>query len=325
MRGAGALRRLATAARRRFARRGAILLYHRVAAPGLDPDQLAVAPARFDEHLRILSTIVTPLPLDEFERLRAADALPERAIAVTFDDGYRDNLTDAAPALARARIPATIFVTTGRTGVARGFWWDELAALLLAPSLPATTLSIALDDGGPSQLPCSAANAREAHAALAERLRVAEPEARDRAIDAIAETLGRSLPDAGVPRACDVDELRALAATPGITLGGHSVTHSVMSRQSPAALAREAAESRDRLRTWIGGAGPTAFAYPYGAMRDISEAAVDAVRAAGYTFACANVPAPAWRESDRWRLPRHLVRDWDAATFRAHLERWLSE
>jgi peptidoglycan/xylan/chitin deacetylase (PgdA/CDA1 family) len=321
MRGAGALRRLATATRRRFARRGVILLYHRVAAPTLDPDRLAVAPQRFDEQLRVLSTIVQPLALDEFERRRAEGSLPERAVAVTFDDGYQDNLLEAAPALARARIPATIFVTTGRTGSTRGFWWDELAALLLIGERPACALAVPLDDGGPTTVPFTREAAAEVHAALAERLRVAPPERRDAAVERIAQSLGRTLPDAAVARACDAEELRALAATPGMRLGAHTVTHSVMSRQSPEALAREASESRRKIAE-LTGTTPTAFAYPYGAMRDISDAAVDAVRAAGYAMACANVPDSAWRESDPWRLPRHLVRDWDGATFRSHLEQW---
>jgi peptidoglycan/xylan/chitin deacetylase (PgdA/CDA1 family) len=322
MRGAGAFRRLATAARRRLARRGVILLYHRVAAPVRDPDRLAVHPARFDEQLRVLSTIVEPLALAEFERRRRAGTLPERAVAVTFDDGYQDNLLQAAPMLARARIPATVFVTTGRTGSARGFWWDELAALLLGGTRRACVLPIALTDGGPTELSFSVDDASALHATLAERLRLAPPAERDAAIERIAEALDRPLPDPEVARACDEEELRALAATPGISLGAHTVTHSVMARQSPETLAWESAESRRRIAEITGMAPSAAFAYPYGANRDISDAAVEAVRAAGYACACANVPDAAWRESDPWRLPRHLVRDWDAATFRAHLERW---
>jgi len=325
MRGAGAVRRLATAVRRRLAPRGVILLYHRVAAPANDPDALAVTPAHFDEQLRILSMLAEPLALDEFERRRTDGTLPARAVALTFDDGYRDNLTAAAPALARAGIPATVFVTTGRTGALRGFWWDELAAMLLPGTHEPRSLPVFLDDGGPTQLAFVPSQAHVVHAALAERLRVASADARDRTIDAIAASLGHTLPDPEVARACDNEELRALAATPGISLGAHSVTHSVMARQSPRELRIEAVESRAQLTAIRGGIAPTAFAYPYGATRDISAAAVHAVRAAGYTMACANVPAAAWRESDPFQLPRHLVRDWDAATFRSTLTQWFRE
>jgi peptidoglycan/xylan/chitin deacetylase (PgdA/CDA1 family) len=137
----------------------------------------------------------------------------------------------------------------------------------------------------------------------------------------MATALGRALPEAQVARACTGEELRALAAVPGIRLGAHTVTHSVMSRQSREALDWEVRASRQRILD-LTGTAPSAFAYPYGAPRDISADAVDAVRAAGYSMACANVADAAWRESDPWRLPRHLVRDWDAATFRDNLERW---
>jgi peptidoglycan/xylan/chitin deacetylase (PgdA/CDA1 family) len=167
MRGTGALRRLATATRRRFARRGVILLYHRVASPGLDPDRLAVTSSHFDAQLRVLSTLGQPLGLEEFERRRRDGTLPERAVAVTFDDGYQDNLLEAAPALARARIPATVFVATGRTGGARGFWWDELAALLLTGERPSCTLPLALDDGGPAAITFSASAAATVHPLIA--------------------------------------------------------------------------------------------------------------------------------------------------------------
>jgi peptidoglycan/xylan/chitin deacetylase (PgdA/CDA1 family) len=325
MRGAGAIRRLATSARRRLSRRGLVLLYHRVAAPSLDAAQLCVRPTRFADQLAILGAHTAPLSLTEFDARRSAGTLPPRAVAVTFDDGYEDNLTVAAPALAAAAIPATVFVTTGRVGSARGFWWDELAWLLLATPPMIDALPVALDDGGPTQLACSAERAQGIYDALVPRLRVAEPTARDAALARMAAALDRPVMDLSGPRACTPDELRALAASRGMSIGAHTVTHASMAGQGPAALTVETAECRRQLRAWLPEAPLSAFAYPYGSNGDISAAAVDAVRAAGYSLACANVAGPAWKGSDRWRVPRHIVRDWDAETFRTHLDRWFDE
>ena len=52
-------------------------------------------------------------------------------MAITFDDGYVDNLTTASPILTSLNLPATFFVTTGHTGRAQEFWWDELHRVLL--------------------------------------------------------------------------------------------------------------------------------------------------------------------------------------------------
>ena len=68
------------------------------------------------------------------------------AAAVTFDDGYQDNLDNAAPALAAAGVPATLFVATGHVAEGQGFWWDEVERLLrTAPEgvKPVLTLELA--------------------------------------------------------------------------------------------------------------------------------------------------------------------------------------
>src|SRR4051794_20071252 len=112
-------------------RRGAIaiLLYHRVTALDSDPQQLAVTPEHFDEHLRVLREICTPVELADVPRMLRARRLPKRPVAVTFDDGYRDNLHEAKPLLERHGVPATVFVASGYVGSGREFWWDELERL----------------------------------------------------------------------------------------------------------------------------------------------------------------------------------------------------
>ena len=116
--------RTIAAALRRRSPRGLVLMYHRVAGPRRDPQQLDVRAANFDAQLAVIERTALPLPLDEFELRRREGRLPARAVAVTFDDGYADNLHTAAPLLARHGIPATIYVTAGMIGSTAGFPWD---------------------------------------------------------------------------------------------------------------------------------------------------------------------------------------------------------
>src|SRR5579872_3705746 len=105
---------------------GLILLYHRV-AEGVAADlfSVTVSPRRFAEQVDALAAEYDVVPLTE-----VFSGSPHRpVIAITFDDGYADNL-DAARLLAARDLPATFFLTSGQLGSDREFWWDELARLV---------------------------------------------------------------------------------------------------------------------------------------------------------------------------------------------------
>src|SRR4051812_45419166 len=106
-------------------------MYHRVATPGSDPWDLAVSPERFEAQMAHLRRRRTPLSLAEFMRRLEAGDLPCDAAAVTFDDGYADNLINARPRLQRHEIPATVYLVSDAVGSDREFWWDELARMFL--------------------------------------------------------------------------------------------------------------------------------------------------------------------------------------------------
>ena len=70
---------------------------------------------------------VVPLPefLDELDAGRPL----EGKLAITFDDGYRDNHRTAAPYLDKLGLPATFFISTGFIGTERVPWWDDEAGI----------------------------------------------------------------------------------------------------------------------------------------------------------------------------------------------------
>jgi hypothetical protein len=76
-----------------------ILLYHRIAELSLDPYGLAVGPAEFRTQMAYLARVYRPMRLDDLVWAAREGSLPERAVAVTFDDGYLDNLEVASPIL----------------------------------------------------------------------------------------------------------------------------------------------------------------------------------------------------------------------------------
>jgi peptidoglycan/xylan/chitin deacetylase (PgdA/CDA1 family) len=99
------------------------------------------------------------------------------------------------------------------------------------------------------------------------------------------------------------DRLR-LVADAGVEIGSHGLTHVRLSTTSGTRLDDEVVLSRAALRT-ITGQDVSGFCYPYG---DLTRPAVDAVRAAGYDYACA-----IWRSglTGRHALTRTYVHDGD--------------
>lgn len=328
---AAAVARLARRVRRRSPR-GIVLCYHRVAEPRRDPSALDVSPAQFDDHLRLLRSEARPLPLAAFEQERRAGRLPERAVAVTFDDGYADNLHVALPLLERHAVPATVFVTTGGVGAAAEFWWDELERGCSAPhELPghlrirtaAGVFAHTLDASA-----CAAGASFDARRPLYDACKAwvrALPAPAQR--DAMAQWrswCGTDETARDDHRTLRVDELQALSRSPLVDIGGHSVTHPVLGALDAEAQTEECAASRTALLHWTGRA-PAHFAYPFGDGAAVTRRAERAVRDAGYEAGFTTCARAAWRWNRAMAVPRIAMQAWDAAEFGRRLPLWFDE
>jgi peptidoglycan/xylan/chitin deacetylase (PgdA/CDA1 family) len=95
-----------------------VLMYHRVASPAADPYNVCVTPERFEEQMAWLAANHEVVPLADISS-------PSRTprVAITFDDGYRDNLAVAEHLSARG-MPASFFIVAGQLGSTTPFWWD---------------------------------------------------------------------------------------------------------------------------------------------------------------------------------------------------------
>ena len=113
---------------------GTIIRHHRVYADGARPlYRLGVSEHVFTEQLSMLARAgLTPVTVAEgVAHLDRGE--PGHVVAMSFDDGYADNITRALPALERFGARATLFLTAGLIDERRAPWWDELAHALSAP------------------------------------------------------------------------------------------------------------------------------------------------------------------------------------------------
>jgi peptidoglycan/xylan/chitin deacetylase (PgdA/CDA1 family) len=104
-----------------------ILAYRRIACDG---GRYSVSPDNFRQQLEVLRTHARLVSLAQLVRQRSTNDETETRVAMTFDDGYGDNVTHALPLLRYCGSPATFFIVNEHVGGRREFWWDELEWLL---------------------------------------------------------------------------------------------------------------------------------------------------------------------------------------------------
>jgi peptidoglycan/xylan/chitin deacetylase (PgdA/CDA1 family) len=307
----------------------AILLYHSVSVRERDPLHLAVTPARFDAQLGWLACHATPLPLADFVQHHHTGTLPRNAVAVTFDDGYADNLDHAEPQLQRHGIPATVFAATDCIGAQNESWWEELDAILLeTPRLPPSFRH----DGFACEVEVAAnpdrrrwtvlvppATPRErAFLAASAHARIQSRAARLEFLDALRAWSGRA-PAVRRGRAfAGWEDLRGAQRRGVMAVGAHTRSHPALGSRPAPEQASEIAESCATVARELELAA-VPFAYPFGTFHDFTPMTRRLVARHGAPFACANMPARLGR--DRWQLPRLLVRNWEVAEFARRLGR----
>jgi len=307
-----------------------ILLYHRIADEPIDPWALAVSPAHFEEHLDVLRRTRHPLPLKDFFRGLQTKTLSAEAIAVTFDDGYMDNLFAAKPRLAAADVPATVFLATGYLGQAREFWWDELARLVLAGTGPrkldvpvgGRTIRIELEDDASSGsvswrawLDAPRTQRQAAYLATWTALRALEVQERETGLAALRNALAGSVKPAASGRPMTSAEVQALVKDRLITIGAHTVTHPVLPEIDPLSRHREIVESKKACQA-LTDAEVSEFAYPFGSLdADVRSVVEDA----GFCCACSTRHGPTTLDSDVFALPRIHVLDCGGDAFERSL------
>jgi peptidoglycan/xylan/chitin deacetylase (PgdA/CDA1 family) len=317
------LRRAAQKLRNLSAPFGVILLYHRVAESQSDPHSLCVTPQHFAEHLEVLRQQSQPMRLRQLAGALSSGERLRLAVAVTFDDGYADNLYNAKPLLERYDIPATVFVTAGYVGSSREFWWDEIDRLLLQTDTLPKEFQLKvngniyrwnLDDPGLRQ---------QCHRSLTGMLRGLPDSEQRMTLNSLLDWAGAESKSRPTHRPLSPDETLRLVEGELIEIGSHTLTHPILSALSVTAQQNEIRRSKIILEEILGHP-VTSFAYPHGSRSDYTAETVAIVRGAGFTCACSVLFDAIWQCTDYYQLPRVKVDDWDGDTF-SRIIRWLLE
>lgn len=288
-----------------------ILIYHRVTSLEKDPQLLVVSPANFYDQVKYLKET---FPVLRFEDDWSDIKTP--SVVITFDDGYADNACEALPILEELEVPATFFVSTGSVGRKQEFWWDELDRLILGEWCFET--SFELGKAWPTNTVDDRLNMYKEIHPLVKKMDSAR---RDQLLERLR--VWAHADDTARPThwPMTLEELQSLSQSPWATVGAHTVTHTPLSSLSTKLQSEEIVGSKRQLEEWLK-KEITVFSYPFGGKCDYTCDTVELCKKAGFVKVAANFPGQAHRWSDRYQLPRQLVRNWPLKHFIKKMEQF---
>ena len=277
-----------------------VLGWHNVEGTPCFPSTPGAGLRGFRDQVEWLARWTNVVPLREALRaLVAGEPLPARAVALTFDDGYRDNLDLAVPELERLGLPATFFLVPGLLDRRVEPWWEAVAWAVTEATVAEATLA------GRRVTLGERSGRRAARREAEEHLKRRDRAAREAALAEMMKALRPPPRDDLRELFLDWPGARELAAR-GFEIGSHSSHHAILSEESPEAQMSDLIESRVALEDGL--AVPvTAVAYPNGGAPDYDAGTLAAAEAAGFENGVTTRKGVNGRGTPRFEVRRVVV------------------
>jgi peptidoglycan/xylan/chitin deacetylase (PgdA/CDA1 family) len=270
-----------------------ILIYHRVLTVkdeyrGDVPDV-----DEFSSQMGWVAKFFNILTLSEAVALMGENALPKRALAITFDDGYKDNITNALPILKRYKLKATFFLTAsyleGEVPT-----WDYLTESIRQ------TKKKSVKALGETYDISSYSKKIEFALAVPEKLKALKDEELNENIDSITAEIGTVELDNLMMDYSDIQVLLESA----MDIGSHSVDHKILTRITDEEARRQILDSKKYFLEQFN-IKKLGYAYPNGLYpTDVNEKHLDMVTNAGYEYAVVTNIGSNSEEMDKYKLSR---------------------
>lgn len=274
-----------------------VLCYHRVGTHGL-PLYSYLPAKRFEAQMRYLRERYRIISLGQ--ALEELDN-PENsspAVAVTFDDGYRDVYSNAFPVLREYGIPATVFLTVNSIETGEVPWYDRV---FLAFQLLETN-SVVLEGGDTIHYSLTTAAARFLAALDYVRRLRRLPDSERRKCCAALKRLAFLPANHLQNRMLTWEHINVMQES-GISFGSHTFSHPVVSRLDPGQVEYEVGGSKRFLEAKLG--RPVLdFAFPFGQPDDCGTAACAVLHSCGYRLALTTTWGVNRPATDRFALHR---------------------
>lgn len=308
----------------RFALRSRLLVlcYHGVVSDDTPNDRrtrTAVTRSQFDFQLRELGRHWTPISIHEvLEACYHGSRLPRNAVLITFDDGFCNNLTLAAPLLRHYGFPAVFFVTTGHIGTTNLLWTQEVVERVC--TWPESCVPVPAPHGQTRPLPVVFQHRVEIASDIVADCKRLPNEQR---LDYLQRLNKHAIPPLSpwqheLYDFADWEEVRELVRQ-GFDVGAHTVDHPILTSLCYEDLDCQLSQSRQTIETELGRPCPW-IAYPNGSYHDFDGAILEAVHRCGYQLGFTLCETRNTIPINALAIDRLCIaRDTDSGLFRARL------
>lgn len=274
-----------------------VLLYHRVCEMKNDIWNIAVTPDEFEKQMLYIKNNYKILKFeDDWSNVK------DKAVVITFDDGYLDNYLYAVPILKKYNIPATIFVSTDNIGTNNEFWWDELESIFLDNDRLPDSLIYEGREYSLKTVEEKKSCCRSFRLSMMDM----NADSRQKQIERLRKSISVSNKQRIEYRTMNEEELCEISNIGCITIGAHTKSHCRLSSLDELGMHDEIMGSKIRLENILG-KKVTTFSYPFGNDKDYTDATIREVEKCGFEKAAAVKGGLYLSGENRYEIPRNNI------------------
>jgi peptidoglycan/xylan/chitin deacetylase (PgdA/CDA1 family) len=322
-------------------RKAIILMYHQVCERRSDPWELSVHPKHFYDQLEYLKKNFHVVPISDMAG-DIANHRTKKMVAITFDDGFKDNYTNAAPLLDWHELPAAFYVATTAVEQEHIYWWEDLQDLFFNSDELPERFDIMIGD---DRVEFTFGNDRTLNSRLINQMRswnyhlpisnerialymllwhhikALNYSSQNKIMSQIRDWSGHKCRHIDEATTMSVGDMQTLSGNPLFSIGAHTVHHPLLSRQNAEDQAFEVKESKRQIETWLG-KPVDGFAYPYGNFNAVTQTLL---KESGFRYAVSTESKPVTDQDDPFALPRVQVKNWCVYEFASKLNEIVNE
>jgi len=268
-----------------------ILAYHKIDNNEFDDLNMSIPVSDFEVQIKYLSKYYHVLSLLDYVRsIQNRKKIKKNTVVITFDDGYKDNYTNAFPIIKKYHVPITIFLTVTPISTGQSLWYEVIVHMIKNSKIKELDLS---DYGMGHIILNSSSDKQAAIYQIVSNAKTMPENQRQNLIDCLRQKL--IIEDNNNQNKDDIenlmlswDEMREMK-NHGVTFGSHTMNHPILTQIPLETAEMEIKKSKEIIEKELG-EKISLFTYPNGGSEDFNEDIIDIIRKSGFSCACSLIP-----------------------------------